>query len=386
MTALLNHQLDESRAIFKSLHEDGLFSNDDAQLPLANFFVEAGRFLATDQTIPANVAGNWKQNTFEDLALLLFGLKDWEMSDFDDANTLFDAFLAGKPAEPYGWIAEYAPIARKATHDYALYAPLEERLKAGAGDKAALQEDFTKAQAQLQTSGKLVEAFFAAESELNSGNPPALAATNSPAPTATSGGNPPVPGTPSTPIPPTEAQKADGLRWQTARNTYQRLVGLGRFDGAQSVIDQAKTTVPEYERTRELIATRVRLLVAFKKTILNDLKVAGGYPLPVTSLQGMTYPRGIQGDEGDMLLAGTPYGQIGVPWTDFSPAVYLAVASHFADASRNPQQAATRRWLAANYALENGRLAEAKTLANAAANVAPQYRKELAQFDAPVAK
>ena len=171
--------------------------------------------------------------------------------------------------------------------------------------------------------------------------------------------------------------------WQAAREAYQKMVGAGRFDEARSVIDQVRLTQPDYRHTRELIAARARLLVAFKKTILNDFKVAGGYPQPVRSLQGITYPHGIQGDEGDMLLAGTPYGKIGVPWTDFSPAVYLAVASYYADASRNPQQAATRRWLAANYALENGHPAEAKTLANAAADAVPRYRQELAQFDEP---
>ena len=98
---------------------------------------------------------------------------------------------------------------------------------------------------------------------------------------------------------------------------------------------------------------------------------------------GVVFPRGIKGVDGDMLLAGTPYGQIGVAWTDFPPPVYLAIATYYADASRNPQQAATRRWMAANYALENGQPATAKTLATEAASVVPQYKKDLAPFNEP---
>ena len=389
MTDLLGHQVNEARTVAAALHDEGLFSNDDKQLVLANFFVETGRFLATDQSVPASVTGEWKNSTFEDLALLLFGLKDWELGDFADADKLFKSYLDGKPSEPYRWITEYAPAARKAVHDYALYAPLDERLKSGAEDKKTLQADFAKARAQLQTSGKLVEMFFADEAQLNGESAPIDIATSTPALTqgVTEGAAvTPPPAFTATPAVPTEAQKAETLRWQTARESYQQMIALGRFDEAQSVIDHTKVTQPEYMHARDLLASRARLLVAFKKTILNDLKVAGGYPQPVASLGGATFPRGIQGVSGDMLLAGTPYGQMGVPWTDFPPTVYITVASYYADASRNAQQAAERRWLAANYALENGRTAEAKNLANQAARAFPQYQKELAQFNAPNAR
>ena len=390
MTALLNHQIKDARGIFGSLHDAGLFSNDDKYLALANFFVETGRFLATDQPVPASVVGAWKNNTSEDFALLLFGLKDWELGDFKDADALFNSYLRGAPMEPYHWITEYAPIARRAVHDYALYAPLEERLKTGTEDKGTLKADLAKARGQLQTSGKLVEAFFAAEAKLDKPAAPVKVAAHPPAPTPapaaeTSSTLAPAVAAAGAPAAETAVQKAETVRWQTARESYEQMVAAGRFDEALSVIDNVQLTQPAYQQARTLIDLRARLMVAFKKTILNDLKVAGGYPLPVSSLGGVAFPRGIKGVDGDMLLAGTPYGQIGVPWTGFSPSVYLAIAMYYADASRNPQQAATRRWMAANYALENGRAAEAKSLANLAARDQPLYQKELAQFNEPSA-
>lgn len=386
MTALLNHQVNDARAVFRALQDAGQFSNEKDQLSLSNFFVEAGRFLGSDQPVPGSAEKSWNTNTFEDMAPLLFGLKDWEMADFDDANTWFKAFLDGKPPESYRWITEYEPIARRAVHDYALYAPLKERLQAGGEDKAALKADFAKARAQLQTNGKLVETFYAAEAGLNGGDQPTAgvaASGTTPEPAPPAAPTPAAVAAALTPAAPTEAQHAETVRWQAARESYQRMVSLGRFDEAQSVVDNVKLTVPELARAHSLLAQRARYLVAFRKTMLNDLKLAGGYPQPVTSVRGVTYPRGITGVNGDLLLAGTPYGQIAVPWTDFTPAVYVAVAAYYADASRNPQQAADRRWIAANYAAENNRATEAKALAARAAQDAPKYQKDLAQFDAP---
>ena len=188
---------------------------------------------------------------------------------------------------------------------------------------------------------------------------------------------------PAAPAAETDEQKAEAARWQTARASYQQLVAAGRFEEAQGVIENVRPTQPANKQALALVDLRARMMVAFKKTMLNDLKAAGGYPLPVNSVAGVAFPNGIKGVDGDMLLAGTPYGQIGVPWTSFSPSVYLAIAMYYADASRNPQQAATRRWLAANYALENGRTAEAKSLASLAARDQPQYQKDLAQFNEP---
>ena len=378
LAALLNHQGTDSEAIFDSIRRAGLYSTEVGQRDLANFFVESGRFLADSKPIPASAIKSWDKNTYEAMALLLFGLKDWEQSDFEDADAFFHAFLEGRPTGPYRWINDYSPIARKAVHDYALYAPLRDRLKAGNGDRAALRADFAKARGQLQTSGKLVEAFFAAETELGDGAAPSP--TVAPAAPNPSLGPSPVSATAAT----SREHDAETVRWQTVRESYQQMVALDRFDEAQAVLEHAQFADPEYVHARELTLQRARTLVAFKKTLVNDLNLPGGYPEPVTSRRGTTYPRGIMKAASEMIQAGTPYGTIGVPWTDFAPVTFLSVAAYYADATRDPKQAAERRWLAAVYALENGRPAEAKALAARAAKELPQHQKDLEQFNAPV--
>ena len=396
MTALLNHQPSDARQVFATLQTAGLFSTDPKQLDLANFFVETGRFLSDAQPVPASVVKSWNANTFEAMALLLFGLKDWEQADFADADALFKAFLDGKPGAPYHWVSDYGPIARKAVHDYALYAPLRDRLQNGGGDRAALRADFVKAGGQLQTSVKMVEAFFAAETELANAAAPdgaSTATTNAgtsaasvpPAPAVNAAVPRPSAAPPSVPPSTTTTREHDAetVRWQTARESYQQMVALGRYDEAQAVLEHLQLTDPDYAHARDLTLTRARTLVAFKKTLINDLNMPGGYPQPVTSRRGVTYPRGILNAAPDMLQAGTPYGMIGVPWTDLTPAAFLALAGYYTDATRDPRLAAERRWLAAVYALENGRAADARSLAARAARDLPQHQKDLEQFNAP---
>ena len=391
MAALLNDEPSDARTIFGGLQKVGLFSTDPKQHDLANFFVESGRFLSDSSRIPASAVKSWNKNSFEAMALLLFGLKDWELADFDDANAFFQAFLDGKPGDPYRWINDYSPIARKAVHDYALYAPLRDRLKAG-GDPAALRADFTKARGQLQTTGKLIEAFFTAETTLGNGAAPTGVATGTTNTGTTAASVTPLPMVnAAASIPPTVASTVttkehdlETVRWQTARESYQQMLALGRFEEGQSVLEHVPLSDPDYVRARELTLQRARTLVAFKKTLVNDLNLPGGYPQPVTSRRGTTFPRGILSATPDMLQAGTPYGTIGAPWTDFAPITFLAIANYYADAARDPRQAAERRWLAAVYALENGRPAEAKALSARAARDLPQHQKELGQFNGPV--
>ncbi len=396
MADLLNNQPADSRAVFGDLQKAGLFSKDPRQHDLANFFVECGRLLSDATPIPASAVKSWNKNSFEAMALLLFGLKDWEESDFDDANQLFQAFLDGKPGDSYRWINDYSPIARKAAHDYALYAPLRDRLKAG-GDPAALRADFTRARGQLQTTGKLIEAFLPAETTLGNGAAPtglATGTTNTGAaaapvtPSRAVNSAAPTPLTTASPVPASTAttreHDAETVRWQTARESYQQMVALGRFEEGQSVLEHFRVSDPDYVRARELTLQRARTLVAFKKTLVADLNLPGGYPQPVVSRRGATFPRGILSATPDMIQAGTPYGTIGVPWTDFAPAAFLGLASYYADAARDPRQAAERRWLAAVYALENGRPAEAKALSARAVRDLPQHQKDLGQFNAPV--
>ena len=400
LTALLNNEVTESRAIFGSLQKEGLYTKDPAQLKLANFFEETGRFMTDAKPIPSSVLASWDKNSFENIALLLFGLKDWALGQFEDANTFFEAYLSGKPPAPYGWISDYEPIARRCEQDYALYAPLRDKRKVPGTDLKELRAEFTRTRSQLQTSGKMVEAFFAAEADLDKED---VAPTPTPAPTPTEGTAAttaiPVPGPPAasttpsptaapTPVPATPmnsaAHETERIRWQTTRDSYRQQVALYHFEEAQAVLAQAALTEPDFVQARNVALARAKNMVAFKGMLIADINRHSGYPKPVNSRRGVNYPRGIARAASDSVEAGTPYGTISVPWTDFSPPTLLAIAAYYTDATTQPAIAAERRWWAANFALESGQLNDARALAARAAADQPGYQKDLPQFSGPV--
>ena len=406
LTALLDGEVTDARATFANLNQAGLFTKDPAQVKLANFFPETGRVLSDTKSVPASAVRHWDKNTFEKMALLLFGLKDWALGDFDNANGLLQAALEGKPAAPFDWINDYDPIARRCVHDYALYAPLRDQAKAADADRAALRAEFAKARNGLQTTGKMVETFFAAEAALDKVEPPpspavspaavkgktATEATPVPSPSETARlATVPSPGSTPTGTPPSTltinptAASTERLRWQTTRDSYRQQVALYHFDEAQAVLRQAAVTEPDFVAARDLALGRAKAMVAFKAMLVADINSHGGYPKPVTSRRAVSYPRGIQKAANDAVEAGTPYGTVGVPWTDFAPSALLAVAAYYTDASNQPAIAAERRWWAANFAAESGLLNDARALAARAAKDQPGYQKDLAQFNGTTA-
>ena len=392
LTALLENETTESRAVFATLHQSAAaLEKDPIQAKLGNFFLEMSRVLSDSKPVPAGAIKHWDKNTFERMALLLFGLKDWTLGDFEDADTILGAYLEGKPPAPYEWTSDYEPIARRCVHDYALYAPLRDRAKDPGADRAALRAEFAKARNGLQTTGKLVETFFAAEAALDKPEPtPTPAATPVPSPsestrltTVPSPSPTPTPVTP-TPTPSPSVANAERLRWQTVRDSYRQQVALYHFDEAQAVLRQASITEPDFAAARNLTLGRAKAMVAFKAMLVADINSHHGYPKPVTSRRGITYPRGIQTAAGDNVEAGTPYGTVEVPWTDFSPPTLLAIAAYYTDATNQPAIAAERRWWAANFALETGLLPDARALAARAAKDQPAYAKDLAQFNGTI--
>ncbi len=394
MAALLNHQPAEARHIFASLENAGPYSRAESQRSLAGFFVEVGRNVAEGRTIPADAVKLWSNDTFEAEALLLFALADWERGDFEPAAALFREYQAGRPPAPYQWISDYEPIARRCLHDYGLYTALEARRRAATSPASPeWQAEYNQARGELQTTGKMVEAFFNAENQWRQ------AAAVTPTPTSKAASKLPVltlkPATAAktTPFGDLAAATnnalavsagilnadAETVRWQAARDSYVQMLGLYHFDEAAAVIGRAELSNPDLQRARDLLKSRAQQLIAFKRELVADINTRG-YPQAVVSRRNVAFPRGIVKASANSFEAATPYGTIAVPWTDFAPKALLGIGSYFADSTADVQQAAARRWLLATFALETGQPREARELASRAAQDRPEYRAEMAPF------
>lgn len=157
-------------------------------------------------------------------------------------------------------------------------------------------------------------------------------------------------------------------------------MAIYQFEAALNVLARAQLTDPDLLKARAVYEARARRLIAFRDLLINDINQRGGYPQPLTSRQHVSYPRGLVGATATALQAGTPYGTIDVPWTDFTPETLLGIARYFADATTDPRLAGGRDWAAATFALETGRTLQARALANLAVRNVPAYQAELAQF------
>lgn len=363
MVALLNHQLSAARETFAGVQQAGPFSSQPADAKLAGFFAEASQLLAAPEPVPAEQIRTFRKDTFAAFGLLLFGLKDWEMGEFGTANELLTEFLAGRPDPTARWIADYAPIARARVHDYSLYAPLRARLDAkptAPEERAQLRASFASTRAELKTTGKMPEAFYAAEADLKVG--------------ATS---PDGAGTPAH----SAAHEAEAGRWKTATDSYQRKLRGYRYEEALQALQAPRLTDPEWTEARARAVWRAQRLIAFKRTLIADLSVRGGYPQPVTTLRGVTFPQGVKTATSEAAAAATPYGSISIPWEDLAPRTVLQMANYFVGATSEARGSADRLWLASVFALENGYAPDARMMATQAARDRPDYQKEVTRFN-----
>ena len=146
----------------------GPFSTKEQDAVLARFFVETARKMNAAEPIPAGIAGAPDAASPETLALLLFAIKDWQLSDFANSAVLLEQFLKSEPAGTFSWIADYKPLAQKFLADYRVYSEWKkqpQQLETAEQIEGALVL-LRATQARLQLKGRLNDAFKEEEAKL----------------------------------------------------------------------------------------------------------------------------------------------------------------------------------------------------------------------------
>jgi hypothetical protein len=118
----------DSRATFKKIEDRGLFSKKAADKELAEFFVRIADDMAGERPIsPSYVTVN-NQVNFEPLALLFFGVKNWELGEYKDAADLLRRFRQAAPAPKYAWVETLKPVAAKYVEEFTEFQMATERV------------------------------------------------------------------------------------------------------------------------------------------------------------------------------------------------------------------------------------------------------------------
>jgi hypothetical protein len=148
-------RLTEARTAFDALRDLGAPSGDNAKL--GKFFGALADQARSPEAVPAAETSQFDRETTGALAMLVLGMKNWELGDFDQAAALIRNFNSTRPNNDFAWISEYKPLVSNHVADLTEYRGAMEMAK-GAKDpattKAAL-EVLAKTRAGLSFKEKL---------------------------------------------------------------------------------------------------------------------------------------------------------------------------------------------------------------------------------------
>ena len=363
LSALLGGHLKESQGIFGKLAEKGVYSDAPEDRTLANFFVDTGRTVALGEAVSGTVAKNFDTGNCAALGLFILALDDWEMSDFDDAEVLFQAFLASDPKQPYDWVAGYKPLAGKYIADFAAYKQVTAGI-AAAGDlqkEKQAMEDLRTLKGGLQVPGRLTEKLELTEADLQK--------------KITAGET-------------EEKRRAEQLAQQRDQETkalaaakakYNSCLPVYQFAEAQDAIAKTQISDPNLSLERAGLLKKAQWLVRFKETLIGDINAAG-YPQPVSKINSAPIEGGVNKATQSLVEIQTKYGPVDVLWTELPPAEILAMAAWFTGKANSPERVVERQWLSGVFAMTAGLQKEGKTFLEMASQTKPEYREEMALF------
>ena len=364
LSGLLGGQLKDSQALFSSLAEKGPYSDAPEDRALANFFVDTSRTVALAQPVPGAVAKNFDSGNYASLGLFILALDDWEMSRFDDADSLFQAFVASDPKQPYDWITGYKPLAGKYTADLAAFKKASAAADAANDLKKEKQamDDLETLKKGLQVQGRLPEKLALVEADLQKKIDAAEAE---------------------------EKRRADQIAQQfdqeskvltAAKAKYNALLPVYQYAEALDAIAQAQITDPVLGGERDNLLKKAQWLSQFKETIIADIN-AIGYPLPVAKINSAPIEGGVTKATQTLVEIQTKYGPVEVLWTEMPPAEILAISEYFTGKATTHEAVIERQWLSGVFAMTAGLSKDGKALLDNAAQMKPAYHDAMAIFD-----
>jgi serine/threonine protein kinase len=116
MALTASGKLQEAQNVFRSMR--GRTINPNLPTDLQEFFRKVAALAAEPEPPSPNLAPLFNNNNHETIALLVLGLKSWEMKKFPEALVFFRQFQLARPAGKYAWIARLKPVASRLQDEY----------------------------------------------------------------------------------------------------------------------------------------------------------------------------------------------------------------------------------------------------------------------------
>lgn len=143
-----------AREALLQIREDGLFSEDEEQIALADYFLRTSDIFLNREgplgILPGSRFGS-KREGFTPFSFLLAGAHEWGHASPASAKHYFQAFLRNIPQGDYAWMEGYQPLARELLADSTVLATLQKDLKKNPPDSPEGAEQIQRARNQLKT-------------------------------------------------------------------------------------------------------------------------------------------------------------------------------------------------------------------------------------------
>jgi hypothetical protein len=354
LAALLQNNASAARAAFEEVEHGANFSNAPADAELVRFFRETSHRLASDGDATAQPGASG----LDAFAVFLTAMKNWQAGQFEAANAQLTTYLQTESPEPFVWVNDYKPLARKFANDYALFSDWKKQPQksSSATEIGIALKQLRACEKKLQTRGPLADAMKADEKRLGAEQRRTKKTETAENAAASR----------------TAAQEKPA--WDAALLQEQKAVAGYDFAGAVAAIEAADVSDAAFVQAQDAERKKLQWLAAWKAKLIADLS-AGRFSGTVTDLRGVSYTGATRATENGITLRIPPYGSAEVKWTDLAPKTLLEMSASFI--TGNPTETADRQWLAAVFASATGQPAEGRTLAEAAAKLKPEYASEL---------
>lgn len=386
--ALVTGETEKSRQEFLAISQRGAYSLEQRQLAIASFFVDVSKVMATENAVPARVSSLYADDSFEAMAPLLFGFKNWALEDYEQAASHFERFIKTNPPASYPWIAEYKPMVNRYIKDLEIFIAAK-----SLAEDAKTREEMQKAienlkavrpKLSLEGSHNTELIRIASQLEYRMNNPDfslPVDAKPTPTPTATPTHSPTPTPPPAIPAGPTNAETQEE---ENALSKWESEVRMAARDHQFQIempgLNGFKTVTPQGKERAEALQKKMADLNRFFELLAQDLRVTG-YSKPILRKSGPSIEGKATSANAEGIQVEIPYGSVPVPWRDMEPQTILETALHFATDSATKPPLSERLWLAGVFAFEVGLEQKAAELLNkAASSDAAKFKSRLHQF------
>lgn len=357
LTRLLAGKLPEAKAEFAKVEQRGPYTQDPGEEKLARFFVETARRAAGEEPVKGDVAKDYNLDSTEAFALLIFGLKDWILGEYEDAGFLFREFKSSTPPDSEIWLRRYKPIGEAYVESFSAFQIASEAAK-DAGEPERKQralEMIRDAKAKIKGQPGLIAKLTTMEGELKTQVDAATAKMTA------------------------QTAAAEAGDMQIVNDVKARVAAFNEkfnFGDALQIVFTATVDGDKAKAELEAWLKRTQWLAKFKSTLVADL-TTNGYTKPLTKKDSTSLTTGIKSADDSELL--TP-AKVAIPWTDLASDSIIAMAKEFLTKDPAPEVVAERKWLLGNYLFQLGRKTDALALMREAAAARPEYKDGLALF------